>query len=96
MRCDERYHHDDKPRVDGRNRDPAHLSHWRTHGLRTDKFSGARGARTLGLCHAMAALSQLSYSPKADHRTVLIANCPSRSGSVARVSQYRSIGLPSS
>jgi hypothetical protein len=26
----------------------------------------------------------------------LIANCPSRSGSVARVSQYRSIGLPSS
>jgi hypothetical protein len=28
------------------------------------KSSGARGDRTLGLYHAMVALSQLSYSPK--------------------------------
>ena len=41
---------------------------------------GARGARTLDLRHAMAALSQLSYSPEADHRTASIADCPSRSG----------------
>src|SRR5271168_658040 len=43
--------------------------------------NGARGARTLDLRHAMAALSQLSYSPKTGHRIVPIAECPSRSRS---------------
>jgi hypothetical protein len=46
--------------------------------LSPKQTSGARGARTLDLRHAMAALSQLSYSPEVGNRTASILDSPRR------------------
>jgi hypothetical protein len=50
-------------------RSPAPLQRRHAHGLRAELFSGASRARTDGLRHAMATLSQLSYSPGRLHGT---------------------------
>ncbi len=70
-------------------RNPAHLPRRRARGLRTDKFSGASRARTDDLRHAMAALSQLSYSPKPSYPTAPTAASSTTDGHSGKAFQLR-------
>jgi hypothetical protein len=74
-------------------RDLADLPRRRASGLRAEQFSGASRDRTDDLRHAMAALSQLSYSPKGLHPSERPSSTASRRAR-PRARSTGSVALP--